>query len=155
MACAADPRSRLKPFSLLASDVKSSPDPCRNRVCLHLDVCIGDAEMSLQPLLGLEVWRVCGCLRFALIRVVAQCEQLFCAALEDRFDMAAPIRVGPTLLSIVSNAEMEDIISTFMADDKFIVLVGRACSRARVLDRLQERRFYFVLSTVHWCTGIG
>ena len=111
--------------------------------------------MSLQPLLGLEVWRVCGCLRFALIRVVAQCEQLFCAALVDPFDMAAPIRVGPTLLSIVSNAEMEDIISTFMADDKFIVLVAQANSEAHRASRVGQRRFTFALKMAHGYTGIA
>ena len=74
----------------------------------------------------------------------------FCAALEDRFDMAAPIRVGPTLLSIISNAEMEDIISTFMADEKFIVLVAQANSEAHRASRVGQRRFFLRLENGAW-----
>ena len=79
----------------------------------------------------------------------------FCAALERRFAMAAPIRVRPTLLTLINNAELEDRISSFMADDKFIVLAAQANSEAHRESRLRERRFSFVLSMEHGYTGIA
>ena len=69
--------------------------------------------------------------------------------------MAAPVVGGPTLLTVINNAELEDIISGFMNDDEFILLLSPANSEARVQARIQERRFYLVWSTVNGCTGIG
>ena len=55
--------------------------------------------------------------------------------------MVAPMRVRPTLLTVIDNAEMDDIISSFMVDDKFIVLATQANSEAHRESRVRERRF--------------
>ena len=65
----------------------------------------------------------------------------FCAALQPRFAMAAPVGRQPTLLSVINNAELEGTISAFMTDDKFILLIAQASREARDQARLPERRF--------------
>ena len=66
------------------------------------------------------------------------------------FAMAAPVVGGPTLLTVINNAELEDIISGFMNDDEFILLVSQANSEARVQARIQERRFLLRLEHGQW-----
>ena len=64
--------------------------------------------------------------------------------------MAAPVVGGPTLLTVINNAELEGIISGFMTNDEFILLVSQANTEARVQARIQERRFLLRLEHGRW-----
>ena len=55
--------------------------------------------------------------------------------------MAASHRVQPTLLTILNNAELEDIISRVMTTDEFIPRVAQANLAAHAQSRVAERRF--------------
>ena len=64
--------------------------------------------------------------------------------------MAAPPGVRPTLLTIINNPELEDIISRCMTTDKFILLVARANRFAHAQSQVTERRVLLRLEHGVW-----
>ena len=54
------------------------------------------------------------------------------------------------MLTVINNAELEDTISAFMTDDKFILLIAQANREARDQARLPERRFLLRLEDGQW-----
>ena len=82
--------------------------------------------------------------------VMSQVVNFFVRGLATLFAMAAPAGGRPTLLTVINNAELEDIISGFMTNDEFILLVSQANQEARAQTRRQERRFLLRLEHGQW-----
>ena len=102
--------------------------------------------------LGLGVERLASvCMpSFCFTAMLSQVLNLLVLALQHRFAMEAPAGPDQPFLTIINTAKLEDTISAFMPDDKFILLVAQANSRHSVHARLQERRFLLRLEHGQW-----